>query len=223
MTTAAAPTNRIARMHIALLAICIVLLFAPSARAASMNEAGLIVDYGEGSTSWVWVPFEETEISVFDLLQRSEIDLVTVGFGGLGEAVCQIGPSGCTVEDCRKRLCQTSSSSPFWRLYVLDGDTWRMAGNGVSGTKLGDGDIAALSWGNAEPDLPVLTITELASEADANPEAADPTSSIRTVGNAAVNDDPAASWAPAASALGFVALASGVLVYRSRSDARDAA
>lgn len=217
------PLIRITRMHIAVLAICIVLLFTPWARAASFNQGGVIIDYGEGSTSWVWVPFEEAEITVFELLQRSDIDLVTFGFGGLGEAVCQIGPSGCSVDDCRKRLCQTNASSPFWRLYVLDGNTWRMASNGVSGTLLEDGDVVALSWGNDEFDLPVITMTELAAKAGTVTDSTEPMPAIHTDGDAANHDESADSWAPAVSVLGVVVLASGLLVYRSRTDTREAA
>lgn len=217
------PSIRSARVQIAVLAICIVLLCAPAARAASSNQGGVIIDYGEGSTSWVWVPFEESEITVLELLERSGIELVSVGFGGLGEAVCQIGPSGCSVEDCRKRLCQTNASSPFWRLYVLDGDTWRMAGNGVSGTKLEDGDIVALSWGSDEPDLPIVTMNELAANSGAASDSSEPLPAIHTDGEAAAADNSTASWAPAVSALGVVILASGVLVYRAKSDSQDAA
>ncbi len=210
-------------MHIAILAICIGLLFAPAARAAAFNQAGVIIDYGEGSTSWVWVPFEEPEITVLDVLKHSEINLVTVGFGGLGEAVCQVGPTGCSVEDCQKRLCQTTSSSPFWRLYILDGDTWRMAGNGVSGTTLQDGDMVALSWGSDGPNLPAVTMSDLATKAGADPDAAKPVAAIHTEGHAATEPDSATSWAPAASALGIAVLASGVLVFRARSGFREAA
>lgn len=210
-------------MHIAVLAICMVLLFSPAARAAASSQGGLIIDYGEGSTSWVWVPFEETEITVFELLQRAEIEVVTVGFGGLGEAVCQIGPSGCSVEDCRQRLCQTNASSPFWRLYVLDGTTWRIASSGVSGTKVTAGDIVALSWGSNEPDLPVVSMAALASNANADLEAEVLIPAVHTAGNAAMANESNTSWAPAVRALGVVVLASGALVYRAKSDSRIAA
>ena len=210
-------------MHIAVLAICMVLLFSPAARAASSSQGGLIIDYGEGSTSWVWVPFEEAEITVFDLLQRSEIETVTVGFGGLGEAVCQIGPSGCSVDDCRRRLCQTNSSSPFWRLYVLDGTTWRIASSGVSGTEVADGGIVALSWGSDEPDLPVVSMATLASNAHADLNAEKLIPAVHTDGQAALANESNVSWAPAVSALGVVVLASGALMYRAKSDARNAA
>jgi hypothetical protein len=209
-----APVSKILRMHVALAAICVLLLAAPAAGTGSMNRGGVIVDYGEGSTTWVYVPFEEDEISVLELLDRSGLEMVTVGFGGLGEAVCQIGPSGCSVDDCRRKLCQTNSASPFWRLLVLDGDTWRMAGNGVSGQTVADDEIYALSWGNDEPTLPVVGIDKLASNAGADPAGSQPT--YRTQGQLHA-EDASITWGPSVAILGVVALASGVLIYRAKT------
>lgn len=207
-------------MHIAIMAICVLLLAAPVARAESLNQGGVIIDYGDGSTTWAWVPFEESEITVLELLERSGIEMVTVGFGGLGEAVCQIGPSGCSVDDCRRKLCQTNSSSPFWRLLVLDGDTWRMVGNGVSGEKVEDGEIYALSWGNDELTLPLTSMDELAANAGADRDSGQPAYLTRGQLHA---EDASISWAPSVAILGIVALASGVLIYRARADERPAA
>ena len=211
---------KLTRMHIAALAICILLSLAPSVRAASLNQAGLIIDYGDGSTSWVWVPFADDEITVIDLLEQSQLEVVTVRLGGMGEAVCQIGPTGCSVDDCRRKLCQTTSSSPFWRLMVQDGSEWRMGGSGVSGTRVGDGDIVALSWSGTDPDLPAVSMDDLADKAGA-----DQTSSniaVRTEGR--VEDgDSSASWVPGISALGAVAVVAGVLVFRARTGEQAAA
>ena len=207
-------------MHIAALAICILLFFAPTARAESLSQAGLIIDYGDGSTSWVWVPFEGDEIAVIDLLEQSDLDVVTVGFGGMGEAVCQIGPTGCSVDDCRRKLCQTSASSPFWRLMVQDGDDWRLGGSGVSGTKVGDGDIVALSWNGSDPELPRISIDELATKAGADQSS----SNVATRSDGLENDDSEEiSWGPGISALGAITVVAGVLVYRAKSGQQEAA
>lgn len=220
MTRLSAQVPRMLRMHVALVAICILLLVAPGARASSMNQGGVIVDYGDGSTTWVYVPFEEDEITVLELVDRSGLEVVTVGFGGLGEAVCQIGPSGCSVDDCRRKLCQTNSSSPFWRLLVLDGDTWRMAGNGVSGQKVHNGEIYALSWGNDEPTLPVVGMDELARNAGADDQATQP--AYRTQGQLQA-ENASITWGPSVAILGVVALASGVLIYRAKTGEQSAA
>ncbi|MGI8485889.1 MAG: hypothetical protein ACR2OU_16720, partial [Thermomicrobiales bacterium] len=64
----------------------------PAAKATEpANVAGLVVYYGDGAMTYAWVPFTENEISGIDLLERSGLPILTVGFGGLGDGVCKIG------------------------------------------------------------------------------------------------------------------------------------
>jgi hypothetical protein len=123
------------------------------------------------------------------------------------------------VDDCRRKVCQTNSSSPFWRLLVLDGDTWRMAGNGISGEKVENGEIYALSWGNDEPSLPIVDMDELASNAGADQGASQP--AYRTQGQLHA-EDASIAWGPSVAILGMVALASGVLIYRAKTSEQHA-
>jgi hypothetical protein len=161
-------------MRIALVAVCILTLAVARvtvASAADINVAGLIVDYGDGRVSYAWVPFEEEEISGVKLLERSGLDVVSVGFGGMGEAVCQIDDTGCPVDDCRKRVCQTSDpESPFWRYsqQAAPGE-WSFAATGASGAKVRDGDIEAWSWTGTDANLPAISLDELATLAGADP------------------------------------------------------
>ena len=163
-------------MRIAIIAVCILALGvarASTVSAAEYNVAGLIVDYGDGRISYVWIPFEEDELSGVELLKRSGLDLVTVGFGGMGDAVCQIDDTGCPVDDCRKRLCQTSDpASPFWRYsrQTAPGE-WSFAATGASGARVHDGDIDAWSWTGGDAHLPAITMDELALRAGADPGA----------------------------------------------------
>jgi hypothetical protein len=130
-------------MHPTLLMMCVLAVpsvLIPSASGADMNVAGLVVDYGDGRISYAMVPFPEEEISGIELLRRSGLDLVTVGFGGMGDAVCQIEDTGCPVDDCRRRLCQTSDpESPFWRYLrqTTPGD-WEFLALGASGARVGE-------------------------------------------------------------------------------------
>lgn len=208
-------------MQVALVAICILLPAQLAPAQDGWHEAGVIVDYGDGRTTWVWVPYEDPDTSALDLLHRSELELVTVGFGGLGEGVCQIADTGCPPGECRTRMCQTSSSSPFWRFMRLDGDEWVFLSSGVSGTTVRDGDVFALSWSATTPELPFVGIDELAANAGADRDAANPVSAMRTDGDAP--DEHTSAWAPAAGALGLVVVAAGVLVLRARASRQAAA
>src|SRR5690554_6522959 len=101
--------NVIRKTRIAMLAVCVlVALSIGQASAQEANVAGLIIDYGDGRMSYALVPFEEEQINGVDLLDRSGLDIVSVGFGGMGDAVCQIDDTGCSVDDCRTRMCQSS-------------------------------------------------------------------------------------------------------------------
>lgn len=215
---------KFSRVHIIIAMMCtLAMLLTPASANDSWQEAGILIDYGDGRTTWLWVPFEEPEIKVIDLLARTEIEMVTVGFGGMGEAICQIDDTGCPAADCRTRMCQTTSSSPFWRFLKLSGDEWAFMGAGVSGTTATNGDIYALSWSAEAPDLPIVSIDDVASKAGGDRNSSAPVAAMRTEGE---SDRPAAaspSWAPAVAALGVVGAAAGVLVLRARSSRQDAA
>lgn len=208
---------RTLRMHIALVAVCILfLLVPPGVHAQTYNQAGLIIDYGDDRISWVWVPFAE-EVTVYDLLQQSDLDIVTLGFSGMGEAVCEIENTGCSVDDCRSRLCQTSSASPFWRFLRLTDGKWSMMGTGVSGAKVQDGQIYALAWSSTTPDLPIVTMDELADHAGANRDVSMPMAATHTDGEQHGDEATPRSWLPVAGSLSVVVLAAGVLVMRTRA------
>lgn len=199
-------------------ALCaLAMLFAPAAAQDETYEVGVIIDYGDDRITWVWIPFDEPETPLVDLLNETDLEMVTVGFGGLGEAVCQIDDTGCPVGECRQRMCQTSSSSPFWRVMKLNGDEWSMTSSGISGAKIVDGDIYAISWSAENPPLPVVAIDVVATNAGADRNASDPVAAVRTEGESDNDGSSATNWATAAGALGIVVIAAGALIFRARS------
>src|SRR5215218_5105524 len=68
--------------------------------------AGIVIRPGDGTITYAYVPLNEP-VSGIELLKQSGVSLVTVGFGGLGEGVCQIEETGCEIGSCRLRVCQT--------------------------------------------------------------------------------------------------------------------
>ena len=95
---------------ISLAALLAGVLLAPRPTLADdgIHHAGLVVRDAEGRITYAWVPFTEEEINGIELLRRSGIPVVTVGFGVLGEGVCSIAWQGCGVAECRRNVCQGS-------------------------------------------------------------------------------------------------------------------
>lgn len=166
------------------------LLIGSAATGQELHHAGLVVRHGDGRIVYAYVAFPEASISGVELLRRSGISLVTIGFGGLGEGVCTIDGEGCPASDCRKRVCQGSGEdAPFWQYFRqrTPGD-WVALALGASATKVRDGDVDGWSWTGHDPALPPLTIDDVARIAGvaATPSptadgASQPTPAIQTV------------------------------------------
>lgn len=205
----------------AILAVMLALFALVPAAAQEVHVAGLVVDYGDGRMSYAVVPFTEDEINGLDLLQRSGLDIVTVGFGGLGDAVCQVGDTGCSVDECRTRMCQTSDpESPFWQFSKLDGGVWRFVATGASGVAVRDGDIYGWTWTGTPPELPVLAMPQLVERAGGDPDVAVPADVLlRTEGGTPASSEDG-NWLSrepwAVAGLGAVVIVAGALVLRSR-------
>ncbi len=144
-----------------------VLTVGATSAADATRAAGFIVDTGDGDPVYVVVTFDEP-VSAIDLLREADIGAVTVDFGGLGEAVCEIRGKGCDVSTCRQRLCQTGDpESPFWQ-YWRQGDAgWTLSPLGASDVEPADGDIGAWVWIGTKPDLAAITWADLATRAGA--------------------------------------------------------
>jgi hypothetical protein len=110
------------------------------------QRAGLVVHYSDGSVVRACIAFGEDEISGLELLERSGLPIVTQS-GGIGAAVCKIGPDGCDYpsEAC---FCERSGSrSIYWAFYTLDAGEWRYASLGAANVPVRDGDVHGWAWG----------------------------------------------------------------------------
>ena len=216
--------GRVWRTVTFLCVLALLALRAPAATSADLNVAGLVVDYGDGRMSYAWVPFPEEEITGLELLRRSGLDVVTVGFGGLGEGVCQIEDTGCPVSECRVRLCQTSdSASPFWQ-YVQETEpgVWTPYALGAGESRVRDGSIEGWTWSGVAPELPALSLADIAERAGADPaqvereHGAVPVA-LRTEGAAGEDEGLSPSILGGAAVVAGVALLAGLAVWRSRA------
>jgi hypothetical protein len=156
------------RLLIGLLLLSAVFGGRPANAQAPVTYAGIVVHPGDGTVTYAYVPLDES-VSGIELLRRSGISLVTVGFGGLGEGVCQIEETGCDVGPCRVRLCQTGDrSSPYWRYFQQDDSgEWVASPLGGSATKIAPGEIDGWSWTPDEASLPGVQLSDIPTLAGA--------------------------------------------------------
>ena len=137
-----------------LLAFAIVGLFLPGTRAQETNRVGLVVRFGDGSHVTRCVEFSEPEISGYDALMNSGLDVVAAGW-----AICDIeGESGCPVEDC---FCQCHGiPCTYWTYWHLVDGNWDYSGVGAGVYKVHGGDVEGWSWGAGEPP-PVVPFDQI--------------------------------------------------------------
>jgi hypothetical protein len=156
---------------ISLAALLAGVLLAPRPTLADeeLHHAGLVVRDAEGRMTYAWVPFSEEAIDGIDLLRRSGIPVVTVGFGALGDGVCSIAGQGCGVAECRRTVCQSSAAdAPYWQYFKqdpVDTAVWTWQPLGASSSRVEDGDVFGWSWTAGDPALPALPPAEIASRA----------------------------------------------------------
>lgn len=138
---------RAGRGGIALLAVLLALTGAAGAAAQGGEQrAGLVVQYGDGRVETACVRFSEPELSGVELLERSGLPVVLQA-GGVGAAVCKIGPDGCDypAEACFCR--RDGARSVYWAFYTLEAGAWAYATLGAANTPARDGDVHGWAWG----------------------------------------------------------------------------
>lgn len=195
-----------------------------SADAQQLNEAGLVIRHDDGTLIYAYVQFEEDEISGSELLQRAGIETAVTPFGGLGTGVCSINGEGCSADNC---YCHSYQSPAYWwHYYTWEAGDWQISLKGPTDRMLHDGDIDGWSWTAGEPQLPEVTIDEIAAmnSVAAAPTAttvASPTPSIQsteeseqsTRAAAAVIVTPSASPTPLQPAPGSESSNSNLLLF----------
>ncbi|MEJ7839454.1 MAG: hypothetical protein WKF81_11600 [Thermomicrobiales bacterium] len=150
-------------VSLALGLLMVLMVSSVGAQANVQQQAGIYVDFGNGDQTMVIVPFDEDSISSIELLERAGIPLLTVGFGGLGDAVCMIETTGCDLSACRRTLCQEGEpDAPFWQFMEQGSDgIWTTSPLGASAATVEDGDIDGWVWTGSAPALPLMTMGDL--------------------------------------------------------------
>jgi hypothetical protein len=178
---------------------------------ATARRAGVVVDFGEGSTVQRCVAFGEDTVSGLDLMARSGLKLQT-----WGSAVCRVEGQGCDypAEPC---FCQCRGTPcAYWSYWHWKQVRWVYSSVGAAAYTLQDGDIDGWAWGAGNPPAmqPTLSacLAEASSVAETEPPAPTPTLAL-----ASAKGDGAAL--PLGQYVAFIVVAcllAGAMVLRSR-------
>jgi hypothetical protein len=113
--------------------------------APAASQAGIVVQYGNGSVSTECISFSGS-INGLQALQQAGFSPEVAYDPVQGAAVCKIGDDGCPAEDC---FCAMPDYWSYWRMG--SGGNWNYSGTGASGSKVENGDVEGWSWGAGEP------------------------------------------------------------------------
>jgi hypothetical protein len=134
-----------------ILASAMLLMLAFNAAGIQANgpsQVGLVVVHGDGDVLTRCIEFNEDEISSYDVLERSGLDLNIELSGGMGVAVCRLDGEGCTFPQ-QPCFCQCAGGGDciYWSYWHWTDDGWRYSGSGASSYFVGHGDIEGWVWG----------------------------------------------------------------------------
>ena len=127
-----------------LAALCLA-YWLPQITAQTTNRAALVVDYGNGQVQTQCVTFAEEQISGYDLLLRSGLD-VAVDVQGMGTLICGIGDVGCPASNC---LCPCSGgpNCTYWSYWRQVSGSWQFSQGGASMSIVTNGSVEGWTWG----------------------------------------------------------------------------
>ena len=150
--------NDLHSVLIGLLTLVITGISLPGARAQGPNHVGLVVLFGDGSYITRCVEFSEPEISGYDVLVRSGLNVVAAFDAGEGGAICAIDGEGCPADNC---FCQCQGNlCVYWAYYHMASGQWQYSSLGASNYKVHSGDVEGWAWaegsiggGGAQPPV----------------------------------------------------------------------
>jgi hypothetical protein len=109
------------------------------------NQAGLVIDGGEGNVETRCVAFDTPEISGYDLLERSGLSLES-DFQAGGAAICRIGEAGCPADDCFCN-CPGGSDCVYWSYWHQIEGQWVYSQIASTTYQVSDGAVEGWVWG----------------------------------------------------------------------------
>ena len=166
---------------------CLLFLLAtlglPGATSADEpNQAGLIVEFGDGRVETRCISFGEEEITGADLLLTySGFDMVIDASSGMGITVCQLESEGCAYpsEPCFCQ-CMGGGACAYWNYFYREpgSSEWTYSALGAVLRKVRHGSVEAWVWGDGTtPPTFDGTFDSICGAPTADPTAMEPTAS----------------------------------------------
>ena len=152
------------------------LLLAPTlvAGAQEPNQAGLVIQSGEGQVETICIGFDEDEITGDELLVRSGLDLVLEPSSSMGITLCRVEELGCNypAEHCFCQ-CMGGGDCSYWNYFYRDAgaDSWTYSALGTGLRKVRPGAVEAWVWGDGrQPPSEELTFEAICLPPTPTPE-----------------------------------------------------
>lgn len=159
-------------LGVALVVVGLSLMMGWGTQAQTINRAGLVVQFGDGSVQTYCIQFTSPSITGYDLLQATgNLQVIyDTNNSGFGAGVCKINNDGCNfpLQDC---FCQCQGiNCVYWSYFHLDAsNTFVYSTVGASSHTLQNGSVDGWRWGagsaTVAPPPPVYTFDQLCSTA----------------------------------------------------------
>lgn len=139
--------------HIVSLALLLLVTWNLPWRSAAdePNQAGLVVQFGDGRLEARCVSFEGDQITGADLLALSGLDTIIDPSSGMGVTVCQIEGEGCAhpAEPCFCR-CMGGGECAYWNYFYREAGQadWTYSALGAAIHKTKAGSVEGWVWGD---------------------------------------------------------------------------
>jgi hypothetical protein len=130
----------------------------PSTSAQQSNRVGLVISFSDGSLVKRCIEFDTAEISGYEALKSTGMNIVVNFDSGMGAGICKIEDEGCPAESC-----MTCDVPNYWSYWHLSGSSWTYSQKGASGYKVQDGDVEGWSWGEGDPP-PLIPFDQICAQ-----------------------------------------------------------
>ncbi|MBI1391090.1 MAG: hypothetical protein GC154_21900 [bacterium] len=127
----------------------------------TLNQAGLVIDHGDGTRVIRVVDFYGETLTGYQLLLKSGLDVVSHQYS-FGAAVCAIDGEGHPEDNC---FGDYTANDPSWGLSVLnERDEWKTAPVGVGDTLVYGGTVQGWYFAHYDDAQPPVTLDAVFGE-----------------------------------------------------------